>query len=474
MIVALLLASIAVAQCQVVPLWIREPQFYYQNEESANIRMEVFLDPVSPVSNATWTVMKQLAANYGRGTMSLKYFVHPVSYRRSSFPAVQAFFVVNSLSPANSLAFLETVMSRADEFTDEAANKYTTEQITKKFSLIFQEVTGLPAFYFDAYFERFRGTAMAQWKYAVRRGVADGPWFFLNGVDMIKPADKVVGFAEWTRLLNQFVRSYEGSNFALNDEGNFTTAVPPKTTTEPMTKSTASNVKTTKEQPTFTNATTVGPSTTQTPRPTPAPVNTRPQVLRVPRQLPGYVYSGDSDAQYHIEMYVEPLCPGSSSQYKILKQLVQMYGPKKLRYTLLPFPLIFHTNGFVTVQGYMQVLDKAPENITKYMDIMYDEGIILLSNGIAEQFTRAETIEHLAEIQAEATGISEESFVANFEKYFQDAKDAWQQAGRRGVASTPWYFVNGVEINTESDITYRMSLSDWERTIAEWDAANKN
>ena len=63
----------------------------------------------------------------------------------------------------------------------------------------------------------------------------------------------------------------------------------------------------------------------------------------VPDAPPGFVYKASSvDVPVHLEAWVDLVCPDSKKQFHVYQQIVDSYGPDKVRFDALMFPLPYH------------------------------------------------------------------------------------------------------------------------------------
>ncbi|KAI0224410.1 hypothetical protein LSAT2_024574 [Lamellibrachia satsuma] len=177
--------------------------------------------------------------------------------------------------------------------------------------------------------------------------------------------------------------------------------------------------------------------------------------------------NGSASAPVQIEVFLELLCPDSRDAWRILKTLSRVYEATKLRIVIHQFPLPYHSNGFVVTQTLFQVAHMKPEKTYTYMErIFHDMG--RYSNERTMDKTPNTVLRDLAAKMSDVTGMQRQDILNNHELYYISVITAWKYAARRkycyycsvitawkyaarrGVAGTPWHFVNGVELRKNS------------------------
>ncbi|KAL4223698.1 hypothetical protein ACF0H5_017166 [Mactra antiquata] len=185
--------------------------------------------------------------------------------------------------------------------------------------------------------------------------------------------------------------------------------------------------------------------------------------LIIPNRPLGYFYSGTRDAPIHLDVHMCPLCPDSAASFPILKQVAEHYGPTNLTLVMHLFPLPFHHQAYLVTKGAEVVRkygggDSAAYEWLKYF---YDDLILkgTFSNANTAGMTTNEVITALAEV-AVGQGMQEDVFRQRMDNSDINRKTraAWKYSCTRGVASTPTFFLNDIEV--------RSALSTW--TKNEW------
>jgi len=122
--------------------------------------------------------------------------------------------------------------------------------------------------------------------------------------------------------------------------------------------------------------------------------------------------------------------------------------------------LPYHRNAFIATQGLFVIEEQMPDKVHDYMGYIM-ENLFLLSGTIF--LNDIQVLDDLAVMANIATGIDPDLFKAQINRYGGMAVRIWKFAARRGVAGTPWFFVNGIDTTVNPD--ERLSFEDWTRFI---------
>jgi len=163
-------------------------------------------------------------------------------------------------------------------------------------------------------------------------------------------------------------------------------------------------------------------------------------------------------APVKLEAFIELLCSDSAYAYPILKELQEHYGPNNLDVVINQLALPYHRQAQLTVQGLYYVIDVDEQNAIPYMDAVFAD-YAQLTNGATRELNENQVVDVLAAIQESGTGISAQDFAANVYGYGSPAIRVWKYATRRGMAGTPWFVVNNIDMAVNPGI--RLSYDDW-------------
>ncbi|KAK2163318.1 hypothetical protein NP493_1468g00023 [Ridgeia piscesae] len=179
------------------------------------------------------------------------------------------------------------------------------------------------------------------------------------------------------------------------------------------------------------------------------------------RSLGMVLGNGSASAPVQIEVFLELLCPDSFQAWTTLKRLSRTYDAAKVRIVIHQFPLPYHSNGFVVTQTFFQVAHVKPDMASAYMEQIF-RSMGGYSTGSTMDNTPNAVLRHLAARMSALTGMDKEQILSNHDRYYGTAITAWKYGARRGVAGTPWHFVNGVELSQNGE---SLSLEDYRAII---------
>lgn len=165
-----------------------------------------------------------------------------------------------------------------------------------------------------------------------------------------------------------------------------------------------------------------------------------------------------SGAAVKLEAFIELICSDSNYSYPILKQLQEHYGPDNLEVVIHQLALPYHRQAMLTVQGLYYVMDVDPENAFPYMDAIYAD-FTSISGSNTRELSENQVVELMGQIQEPGTGIPAATFANNVYGYGSPAIRAWKYATRRGIAGTPWFVLNNVDLAINPSI--RISYEEW-------------
>lgn len=174
---------------------------------------------------------------------------------------------------------------------------------------------------------------------------------------------------------------------------------------------------------------------------------------------PGFRFNSASEgAPVKLEAFIELVCSDSAYAFPVLQEVQNYYGAANLDLVFQTLSLPYHRQAWFTTQGTYQVEDKAPEALFDYMQIMLDN-INQTSNANTEELSEVQMKELIGAIQEETTGIPAEEFASSINSYGSTSVRTWKYATRRGMAGTPWFVLNGIDLAVNPNI--RLSFEDW-------------
>ncbi|ELU18601.1 hypothetical protein CAPTEDRAFT_216673 [Capitella teleta] len=161
---------------------------------------------------------------------------------------------------------------------------------------------------------------------------------------------------------------------------------------------------------------------------------------------PGISLRGHSQSHpLCLEVFLDLNCEYSKKSWMTMMDLSVVFG-ERLEIVIQQFPQPYHTFAFILTQGYFLVHKEAPEAILNYTDLVYDH-LASFNNENTFNLTTKEVIEILADLQFEATGINQTTFERKIHEHHVATSKIWQYAADKGVAGTPWYYLNGYDLH---------------------------
>jgi len=159
-----------------------------------------------------------------------------------------------------------------------------------------------------------------------------------------------------------------------------------------------------------------------------------------------------------LEIFIDLNCPDSLAQWEILKPVQVHFGTDKLDLVVQQMPLPYHRNAFLCTKG-MYVIDNSPASNSLFAYI--EESMTMWRNFSTVNtvnMSETEVLEMLAEMANRVTGINRTLFTSTINLYEAATRAAWKFASKRGVAVTPAFFLNGVELGIGNA---QPTFNDW-------------
>jgi len=185
----------------------------------------------------------------------------------------------------------------------------------------------------------------------------------------------------------------------------------------------------------------------------PIPVALKPHGLRY---LPA-----EPRPQVQLEIFIDLHCPDSQFGWNLVKGVREHYGPAKLDLVVQQMPLPYHRNAFLATQGLYVIMNSAVSSqVFRYIE----ESLLLWRNfstsGTLNK-TETEVLDMIADMAVNTTGIEKAHFISTIDSHWNDARIAWKFAAKRGVAGTPAFFVNHVDLVTSADLNTLPTQQEW-------------
>jgi len=159
-----------------------------------------------------------------------------------------------------------------------------------------------------------------------------------------------------------------------------------------------------------------------------------------------------------LEIFIDLNCPDSLAQWEILKPVQVHFGTDKLDIVVQQMPLPYHRNAFLCTKG-LYVIENSP--VAALLFSYVEESMTMWRNFSTSQtvnMSETEVLEMLTDMANRVTGINKTLFSSTINLYEANTRAAWKFAVKRGVAVTPAFFLNGVELGIGIESP---SFSDW-------------
>merc|ERR1719435_281335 len=145
-----------------------------------------------------------------------------------------------------------------------------------------------------------------------------------------------------------------------------------------------------------------------------------------------------------VEVMLDLVCPDSNLTWHVMKRLREEYEPKDLTVVIHMYALPYHRNAYILKQGFHLILESHPEKASDYVDLVFEHYDYFKGSATTEM-TDTQVTKFLSGL-VEQLGIDSTMFKAGVGNYKSIVTKTWKHAARRGVAGTPWFFVNGIDL----------------------------
>eukprot|EP00057_Strongylocentrotus_purpuratus_P019430 XP_011673904.1 PREDICTED: uncharacterized protein LOC100890543 [Strongylocentrotus purpuratus] len=178
----------------------------------------------------------------------------------------------------------------------------------------------------------------------------------------------------------------------------------------------------------------------------------------IPDRPPGFAYKPAPEAPVVLEAWVDLICPDSKNAWLTYQAVADHYGPEKVRFSALMFPLPYHRSAMMAAQAAFVANELNPELTYAFFDNAFSKQPALSDDNIFDQ-TQAYVQETLAAWAGEV-GYDQTEFASRLARSDDTqwlARVEFKYGGTRGVFGTPQTFVNGALVYSEGTWT----LDDW-------------
>lgn len=182
----------------------------------------------------------------------------------------------------------------------------------------------------------------------------------------------------------------------------------------------------------------------------------------IPPKPTGLTYkNGSSEAPIQFEIYIDLICPDSKNAFPTVLKVADYYS-SHLRLQVHQFPLPYHRFAYLASMGVFSTINRYGADKTfSYMAAMFNSQPRFSDSSSFNDSTNAILTE--MSMVASSFGVDPEGFVFDIinNKFSTETRTDWKLGCRRGVAGTPWFFINGVEVMGSPTWT----VDDWKKII---------
>ncbi|XP_039124344.1 uncharacterized protein LOC120260836 [Dioscorea cayenensis subsp. rotundata] len=166
----------------------------------------------------------------------------------------------------------------------------------------------------------------------------------------------------------------------------------------------------------------------------------------IPAHYDGFLYGAVSpwEASVLVEAFMDPMCPDSRDAWPSLKQAFQHYSPL-VSLIVHPFPLPYHDNSYLTCRA-LHIANMLNISTTFPLLEFFFDHQKKWSNSATQYMSKQSIINDITKHVSLVIG---NSSISAFQSGFADshtdkaARVSFRYGCSRGVAGTPYFFVNG-------------------------------
>jgi len=165
----------------------------------------------------------------------------------------------------------------------------------------------------------------------------------------------------------------------------------------------------------------------------------------VPGKYTGYK-RGNPSAPILLETFVDFQCPDCGSDWPVVKQVLDHYGPDKVYFVMHIYPLWVHRQAWDAAKAVQIVSTRAPQNLWPAIDFFFANQAAYFNSAFRNK-TESDLISLFAGY-AEKFGVKRADFIADFDSdsiHLKTAQDL-QLGITRQIYGTPSFYVNGFKV----------------------------
>lgn len=213
---ALLMVAFTAAKIAAqLPIPPRYDGFVYKDRVTVNsVLVEAFFDPLCPDSRDSWWPLKEVLRFYDD---KITFIVHPFAlpYHHNSFTACRSLHIANRINRAYTYPLLDHFFKHQARFYNKATLQVSPASIIDKIIHFALETTGNSSLtMFESAFQD-TATDMAtriSFKYGCSRAVTGTPYFFVNGIPLLK-TDETLDYKAWRSIIDPLLAMKTGVSY---------------------------------------------------------------------------------------------------------------------------------------------------------------------------------------------------------------------------------------------------------------------
>lgn len=172
----------------------------------AAVLLEVFIGVHCPDSLAAWPILKQVSAHYGPEKLDLLVHQLPLPYQRNSYLGTQGLYVIQNNLPDKVFNYIEANLENYSTFSTANTAAKSEVEVLDILADLAVASTGIDKDLFKSQIGSYRSYTTGAWKYAVKRGNAAVPSYFVNGVELGVGNNRPT-FSNWVRFLDPLINN---------------------------------------------------------------------------------------------------------------------------------------------------------------------------------------------------------------------------------------------------------------------------
>lgn len=182
------------------------PGLRYQGvEPRPKIQLEIFIEVNCPDCLYAWPIVKKVQAHYGNDSLDIVVQQLPLPYHRNGFLCTQGIYVIRDEKRDYVFAYIEAVLENWRLFSTSSTVNQTETEVLDNLADIAVASTGIDKSLFIAEITKKRAETVAIWKYAVKRGAAGTPTYFVNGMEVACEPNFFPTYDEWIEFFDPMI-----------------------------------------------------------------------------------------------------------------------------------------------------------------------------------------------------------------------------------------------------------------------------